>query len=90
MSENTVIYLTEVTPGLWNVSRHWADDEEPEVGFDRRSGLTLDEARDYAESLSPAEYGIQLAPRPKPVTGWTCPTCGHEYHTGGDKLPEHR
>ena len=83
MSENTVIYLTETAPGLWSVSRHWAEDDEPSLGREGRTGLTFDEARDYAESLSPAEYGIQLLPRPKPApvalsTGWMCHTCGHE------------
>ena len=81
MSENTVIYLGETSPGVWDVMRRWADDDEPEVGKERRTGLTFDEARDYAESLAPAEYGIRLVPRSKPTAGWTCPACGHQYRT---------
>ena len=84
MSENTVIYLTEVAPGLWDVTRHWMDDDRPELTTYRRSSLTFDQARDYAYSLSPAEYGVQLAPRqpaPAPSSMWTCPTCGHDYPT---------
>ena len=81
MSENTVIYLTEVAPGLWDVTRHWMDDDMPELITYRRSSLSFDAARTYAESLSPAEYGVQLAPRSPPAAGWTCPTCGHDYPT---------
>ena len=88
MSENTVIYLTEVAPGLWDVTRHWMDDdigrtsstEAPELITYRRSSLSFDAARTYAESLSPAEYGVQLAPRPKPaVDDDTCPMCGQPF-----------
>ena len=82
MSSNDVIYLREDTPGVWAVSRHWADDDEPEVGKEGRTGLTFDEARDYAESLSPAEYGVQLVRRLRQAMGWTCPTCGHVYRAG--------
>ena len=92
MSENTVIYLTEVAPGLWDVTRHWMDDDMPELIPYRRSSLSFDAARTYAYSLSPAEYGVQLAPRqptPPPPPLEICVTCGYAYHTGGDRLPEH-
>ena len=82
MSENTVIYLTEVAPGLWNVTRHWMEDDVPELITYRRSSLSFDAARTYAESLSPAEYGIQLTPRKSVARpkDWTCPACGQPYH----------
>ena len=76
MSENTVIYLIEQFDGTWDVTRCWMEDDQPELKGYRRTGLTFDEARTYAESLNAAEYGIQLAPRSSERDKDTYPNCG--------------
>ena len=59
MSENTYWKITEREDGLFDLTRHWADDDNPELVGYKKEVLTLKEATAIADA-DPAEYGYRI------------------------------
>ena len=59
MSENTYWLITERFDGLFDLSRHWAEDDEQELVSYHHNAITLKQATAIADQ-DPAEYGYSI------------------------------